>query len=327
MSFSQDKTTTAINLHFGSPKVYLASSLLFEVAEFGAKLGAQAGESMILMSERMGGNTDLTQGYTVAVDVGPVTVQPKRMMLYLNVDAPLVFAPSRTEEKKGPTIVIDLGRVVVEHDSGLYAEVVPDFMNYKIDMTDLNAFITEGDSSDPKAYEDGAIIKKFGMHFNVGVRSAEKPDLPATKLLGHLPEINVFVTKEKLRDILIVTSSIIPPETLAAGEAQSTKQTTVAAPTTAHKKEFVLDAFFSIERFNLILRDTTEGIATTRRGNPLARISFTRLETKFVMTNEKMDLDVKLNRFSVKDRLNKDSAISKNLITSPKGKSVEINSN
>lgn len=337
MTFSQDKTTTAIKLHFGSPKVFLASSLLFEVVDFGTSLGSQASTSMALMSDRLGG-ADLTQGYSVATsDVVEVVEDPKRMMLYLNVDAPLIFVPSCTDEKKGPTIVIDLGRVVVDHDSGIYQGKPPDFFHYKIDMTDLNAFITEGDSADPKAYDDGAIIKKFNMHFDVGVRTNQNSEIAATKLAGKLPEINVFVTKEKLRDILIVASSIKPPEgpkalpstevttttttiTTATPTPTSKPTTTVATPT---KREFILDASFSIEAFNLMLRDTTEGTAfpVTRRGTALARISFNGLETNFVMSNEDMGLDVKLARLRIKDRTaqNKKSPLAKNLVASPKG--------
>jgi hypothetical protein len=309
----------AITLHFGSPKVYMASSLLFEVADFGTKLGAQATEKMALMAERMGGTADLTQGYTVSA-LPPAEEKPKRLMLNLNVDAPIVFVPSRTEEKAGPTIVVDLGHVVVSHDSGEQSDTVPDFANFIIDMNDLNVFITEGDNDDRAVYEDGAVIKKFGMHFVVGVRNSQNPELPATRLSGKLPEMNVFVTKEKLRDILIVASSMLPPQAAPALPAPSQATTkTVVTPVRETKKEFVLEAFFSIEAFNLILRDTTE--SETRRGTALARISFNGLETNFAMTNEAMNLEVKLDRLRIKDRMqgNKKHAVTKNLVASPKG--------
>lgn len=329
MAYTQDASNMEIKLHFGSPKVYLASSLIFEVADFGTKLGAKAAENMALMAERMGGTTDLTQGYSVT-EVAPVVDQPKRMKLYLDVDAPLIFVPSCIEEKKGPTIVVDLGRVVVDHDSGAIEGPAPEFMNYKIDMKDLNAFVTEGDSSNVD-YEDGAVIKKFDMHFHVGVRNSQNSELPATKLNGKLPEINVFVTKEKLRDILIVASSIKPPESLTSPTEQpaiNAATPSTAVVTTTSTKEFVLDAFFAIEKFNLMLRDTSESESEkekaspqSRRGRALARISFNGLQTKFAMTSEKMNLDVQLQRFRVKDRtsLNKLSPVTKNLVASAKG--------
>lgn len=318
MTLQQDATTMGIILHFGSPKVFLASSLLFEVADFGAKLGAQAAEKMALMTERMGG-ADLTQGYTIS-DLPPVEEKPKRMTLNLNVDAPIIFVPSRTEEKAGPTIVVDLGHVVVSHDSGEQGATVPDLMSYIIDMNDLNVFITEGDNDDRAIYEDGAVIKKFGMHFVVGVRNSQNTDLPATRLSGKLPEMNVYVTKEKLRDILIVASSMLPPPDAKALPAPTPAKVVAITPLKPAKKEFILDAFFSIEMFNLILRDTTE--SEDRRGTALARISFSGLETKFAMTNQSMNLEVKLDRFRVKDRMkgNKIHAVTKNLIASPKGK-------
>lgn len=328
-----DSTTTVTNiqLFFGSPRVFLASSLLFEVVDFGTKLGEQATASVALINERLGGG-DFSQGYLVTELEVPV-YQPNQVILRLNLDAPIIFIPSRVEVKEGPTIVVDLGRVTVFHDSGPI-DKPPDFLEYDIDMRDMNAHITEGDSCDPAAYEDRAIIKKFDMHFNVSARNCQNFELPETKLSGKLPEMNIFMTKEKLRDILIVAGSI-KPETFVTKTDQRVQQTALQAPfqTLASSqldirpeqtsRTWILDSFFEIGALNISLRDTKE--STSDRGTSLARVSMNGIRAKFDLTNQDMFLDAKLDRLRVKDRtpVNKTSA-AKNLVASPKGMLVLI---
>lgn len=323
MTLDSTLDCNTIQLHFGSPRVFLASSLLFEVVDFGTRLGAQAQEAVALINELNGG--DFSQGYIVT-ELAPVEVLPKQLVLKLNLDAPIVFIPSRVDIKEGPTIVVDLGRVTIFHDSGRVDLPPPDFLDYDINMRDLNAYITEGSSSDPVCYEDRAVIKKFDMHFNVSARNSQNLELPETKLSGKLPEMNIFVTKEKLRDILIVAGSIKP-------DAFVTEISPDGSPVIPHKgtlatsqqnvpkvqRQWLLDSFFEVGALNVMMRDTNQ--ATSDRGIALIRLSLNGLRAKFDLSNQDMTLDAKLDRLRVKDRtpMNKTS-VAKNLVASPKGK-------
>jgi hypothetical protein len=325
MTLDSTLEKNTINLHFGSPRVWLASSLLFEVVEFGQNLGTQAQESVALITERMGGGViDFSRGYVVT-ELAPV-YQEQQLVLNLNVDAPIVFIPSRVDVKEGPTIVVDLGRVVIFHDSGP-VDPAPEFFDYNIDMRDLNAYITEGDSCDPVGYEDRAIIKKFDMHFNLRARNSQNLAHPATKLHGKLPKMNIFVTKQKIRDILIVANSI-KPEAFVSAEAiepepadPTAKSSLASQQGPLLQREWLLDSFFEVDALNVMLRDTAQ--SSSDRGAALVRVCLNGLRVKFDLSNQDMKLDTKLDRLRLKDRTpaNK-STIAKNLVASPKGTSL-----
>jgi len=329
MVYKMANNTMDIQLHFGSPRVFLVPSFLFEVADFGTKLGTKAADNIALMTDRLGG-VGIAQGYTVnAVAVEEVR---QRMILHIEVDAPIVFVPAKTDVKEGPCIVVDLGRVSVNHDSGSLDVAVPDHGEFNIMMKDLNAYITDAETLVQD--DDRAIIKKFDMLFQVGVRTNQDKRLPATKIKGKLPNMDIFITKEKLRDILTIVGAVLPPASLTSPPpdttALATKTTTVTkAPVkNIEEKEELLEAFFAIEGFHLTFRDTGgadkkgKGVEHAyKKGTSLIKICFKGIEASIGMTNRSINIGAKLDRFRVKDRTvqNRKNDITKSLLASPKG--------
>lgn len=136
-----------------------------------------------------------------------------RLRLNLDVTAPLILVPSSLpgDIQNNPIIILDLGHLVVTHDTGPPEEIV-DYTYFYVQLEHIGAYVQ---NSDKAPLPLGAIIKPFSINLDIGTKhtlpEVPKLELPATTIKGKLDKLNVCVTTEKVKDILRVVTSIQPP--------------------------------------------------------------------------------------------------------------------
>lgn len=139
------------------------------------------------------------------------TMPEKKVHMKLNLDvmAPLILAPASISIGQNvPIVILDLGHLVITHDSGPPEDIV-DYTYFFIQLDRIGAYVQNTDTAPLPL---GAIINPFSIDFNIGTKAVQgKPDLPTTTVKGQLEEFHVCVTTEKLKDILRVVTSIQPP--------------------------------------------------------------------------------------------------------------------
>lgn len=126
--------------------------------------------------------------------------------------APLILVPAMIPDATTsniPVMILDLGHLVVKHDSGPPEEIV-DYTYFFIQLERIGAYVQNSDASPLPL---GAIIEPFSINLDIGTKYDPKlnTDLPATTVKGRLAKLSVCVTTEKVKDILRVVTSIQPP--------------------------------------------------------------------------------------------------------------------
>jgi hypothetical protein len=148
------------------------------------------------------------------------------MKLNLDVTAPLILVPSANAPPgtNPPIVILDLGHLVINHDTGPPEEII-DYTYFYIHLKKIGAYVQDTDLSPLPL---GAIIKPFDINLEIGTKAVVgRPELPATTVKGKLDKFNVSVTTEKVKDILRVATSIQPPSrTKGEDLTHHTKRTT-----------------------------------------------------------------------------------------------------
>jgi hypothetical protein len=224
-----------------------------------------------------------------------------RMTLKLDITAPLILVPSSAVNKNGntPFLLVDLGHILISHDSGPIDEVA-DYGNFLIRLKRLGAYVQE---THVAPEEDKALIRPFSINLDIGTRASKDLLLPATRIRANLDRFNVDVTKEKLRDLIQVVTSIQPPpphesnmelqkrqERLKRGSQQISESVSASVSASISElaqktkdKEMLLDAKFTLSEFSISLKDTGEFLPA--EGQPLLNTRIMHLKAKVKMSN------------------------------------------
>lgn len=234
-------------------------------------------------------------------DVQQVTeTAPVRMKLNLDITAPLILVPSSAKTK--PTfLLLDLGHILITHDSGP-VEDVKDYGNFLIKLDRIGAFVQDADELPIPSM---ALIKPFSIELDIATKVSKDVSLPATTLRGKLDKFKICVTKEKLRDLIHVVTSIEPPPPRKQLEVPEHKETSTSGgpsvPLTeassakqvqeAQVKEVSFGANFELSEFCISVKDTGENkpvggqsLLKTRIKHLLAVVEVSNWETKAGIT-------------------------------------------
>lgn len=214
----------------------------------------------------------------------PAPNEAPKVRMYLNLDitAPLVLLPSAsTETVKNSFLMLDLGHILITHDSGPIEEP-SERQTFLIKLDRIGAYVqTTNDSPVPSM----ALIKPFsiGLDISTGTKS------PTTLLRGKLDKFKICVTKEKLRDLIQVVSSIQPPppmkEIAPADEPEVPKLGQVSEPEkkASGEKEVSFSAIFELSVFCVSVRDT--GANKPTGGQPLLKTKIKDLKADVEVSN------------------------------------------
>eukprot|EP01127_Copromyxa_protea_P021271 TRINITY_DN7272_c0_g1_i1.p1 TRINITY_DN7272_c0_g1~~TRINITY_DN7272_c0_g1_i1.p1 ORF type:complete len:3025 (-),score=744.59 TRINITY_DN7272_c0_g1_i1:27-7853(-) len=230
-----------------------------------------------------------------------VEAPPVRMMLNLDITAPLILVPSSVLNKNGNTsfILLDLGHILITHDSGPVEEQ-KDYGSFLIRLKRIGLYVQETNEA-PE--EDKALINPFSIDLDIATRVSKNPSLPATKLHGKLDEFKIDLTKDKLRDIIQVVMSIQPPPPMKETKRDSQLISEAAPGVTeipkSDTKEMTLGAVFELGEFCISVRDTGENKPVG--GQPLLNLRMQHLKADVEVSTWETKAGLTLDALYIED--------------------------
>lgn len=299
---------------------------IYEVMDFSMGLSEKAAVGLEEMNEAMKKKAESMQVALPSTlqkpeeskELQPVlqSEAPKvRLGLKLDITAPLILVPSSILNKNGNTsfLLVDLGHILITHDSGPIDEI-SDYGTFLIRLKRLGAYIQE---SDQAMEEDKAVIRPFSIDLDIGTRASKDVSLPATRIRANLDKFKVCVTKEKLRDLIQVVTSIQPPpphesdvelqkrqERLKRGSQQISESVSasvsasiseLAEKATTQEQDMALDAIFKLTEFCVSVKDTGDHLPAG--GQPLLKTRIKQLEAKVIMSNWETKAELALDAY------------------------------